>query len=85
MESVKTHKLCAVIIPFKNSRKGFSDLTGSFSHKLSHGNLYFMVVYYYDSNAILDKPIKNRKAATIRDAFIKTHKVLKSRGIDPKV
>ena len=44
-----------------------------------------MVLYDYDSNAILAKPIKNRQASTIRDTFLKIHNILKSRGSDPKV
>ena len=44
-----------------------------------------MIMYDYDSNAILSEPIKNRQAATIRDAFLNIHKILKSRGSDPKV
>ena len=44
-----------------------------------------MVFYDYDSNAILSKPIKNRQASTIRDAFLKIHNILKSRVSDPKV
>ena len=39
-----------------------------------------MVVYDYDRNAILSKPIKNRKAETMQYAFLKIHKVLKARG-----
>ena len=41
-------------------------------------------MYDYDSNAILVEQIKNRQAATIRDAFLNIHKVLKARGNDPK-
>ena len=44
-----------------------------------------MVMYDYDSNAILAEPIKNRQAATIRDAFLKVQKVLKAIGGNPKV
>ena len=85
---MNTYDLCATIIPFNLKRKGFSDLTGDFSHnssRESRRNLYVMVMYDYDSNVILAEPIKNGQAATIRDAFLKVHKVLKSRGIDPQV
>ena len=59
-ESLNTHKLCATISPFNLKRKVFSDLTGNLPHKSSRGNLYVMVVYEYDSNAILAETIKNR-------------------------
>ena len=83
-ETVKTHELCATVIPFNIKRKGFSDLTDAFPHKSSRGNLHVMVMYDYDSNAILVEPIKNRQAETIRDAFLNIQKVLKARGSDPK-
>ena len=43
-----------------------------------------MVIFDYDSNAILVEIIKNRQAATIRDAFLYTQKVLKARVNGPK-
>ena len=44
-----------------------------------------MVMYDYDSNAILAEPIKNMQAGTIYDAFLNIHKVLKSRGSDQNI
>ena len=44
-----------------------------------------MVVYDFDSNAILAEPIKNRQAVTICDAFLRMHKILKPRGNNPKL
>ena len=85
MESVKTHGVRAKIIPFKTKRKGFGDLIGYLPHKSICGNFYVMLVYEFDSNMILAEPIKNRQAETICDEFIKMHKILKSRGRDPKV
>ena len=61
MEGVKTHLICVNIIPFNTNKKGFSDITVSFPHKLICGNLYVMVVYDFDSNAILSEPIKTGK------------------------
>ena len=75
-------------MPLNLKRKGFSDLTSASPHKSSRGNLYVMVMYDYDSNAILAEPIKNSQAETIRGAFLKVHKihkVLKARGSNPKV
>jgi hypothetical protein len=40
--------------------KSYSDLTGRFPCKSELGNLYVMVLYAYDANAILVEPIKNR-------------------------
>ena len=58
VKTVKTHVLCATITPFNIKRKGFIDITGNVQHKSSRVNLYAMVMYDYDSNAILTKPIK---------------------------
>ena len=58
-ETVNTHELCVTIILFNFKKKGFSDLTGTFPKKSSRGNLYVMVLYDYDSNAILAEPIKD--------------------------
>ena len=44
-----------------------------------------MVMYDYDSNAIMSEPIKKSQAETIRDTFLKVHKVLKARGNEPKI
>ena len=41
--------------------------------------MYVVVVYEYDSNAILAEPIKNSQAETIRDVFRKIYRVLKAR------
>ena len=84
-ETVTTNELCAAMISLNIKREGCSYLTGALSHKSSKWNLYAMVMYDYDSNAILDEPIKNRQAKTIRDAFLNIHKVLKERGSETKV
>ena len=83
-ESVNNYELCATIITFNIKRSGFSDIAGSFPYQSSRGDLHVMVMYDYDRNSILAEPIKNRQASTIRHAFLKTHKVLKDRGIEQK-
>ena len=80
-----TCELCKTITLFNIKKKGFSDLTGAFPHKSRRGDLHFMFMYDYDRNAILDEPIKNRQAVTIRDSFFKFNKVLKTRSKKPKV
>ena len=81
---MKTHELCTTIVIFNMKRKGFSNLTGAFHNKSSRGNLFVTVLYDYDSNEILYKPIKNRQAATIRDYFLKIHNIIKSGGSNTK-
>ena len=43
-----------------------------------------IVVYDFEINAIISEPIKTRQAPTICDKFLKMHKILKSRGKNPK-
>ena len=47
------------------------DLTGKFPYKSSRGNQYFVVLYDYDSNAIVFGPIKSRQSKEILTAFQK--------------
>ena len=69
---------------FQYKIKGFIDIIGAFPHKSSRINLYVMVMYEYDSNAILSEPIKNRQAAAIRDFSLKFHNVLRTSGSEPE-
>jgi hypothetical protein len=83
--STKTFDVCGTIIPFVATRTGYHDLTGAFPHKSSRGNQYIFVLYDYDGNAILTQPIKNRQAATIRDAWLSLHQVLQRSGNAPNL
>ena len=64
-----THHAMALILPFESRMTGYVDLTGRFPYPSSQGNQYIMVMYDYDSNAIIAEPIRNRQAANIRNAF----------------
>ena len=81
----KTHDVLAVITPFKETNRAYSDQTGKFPYKSSQGNEYLLIVYDYDSNAILAEPLKNKATATIRDGWKKVHDKLASRGVAPKM
>ena len=82
---MKKNELCVAIVLFNIKRKGFSDLTKDFPHKSRRGNLYVMVIFDYDSNAILDKSIKKRHPVTIHNDFLNIYNILKSRCSDPNV
>ena len=81
----KTNDICAIITPFNTKERAYSDLTGRFPYKSSRGNEYLLVVYDYDSNAILVEPLKNRTAHVITKAWQKIHSTFKNRGVDPKL
>jgi hypothetical protein len=48
------------IVDMETTGKSYSDLTGKFPVHSDRGNLYVLVVYLDDDNAILVEPIKNR-------------------------
>ena len=63
----------------------FTDLTGRFPIKSSKGNQYIFILYAYDQNAILSRPIKNREKGTIKTAYKYLLKYLQRKGLHPKL
>ena len=51
------------------NRKIYSDQTGKFPYRLSRGNQYLLVMYDYDSNAIVFEPLKSRQTKEMTKAF----------------
>ena len=65
----KTYESSVQIIHIKPKKTTYSNQTGRFPYRSSRGNKYVMVMYNYDSNAILATPLKNRQAKSITDAW----------------
>jgi hypothetical protein len=63
----------------------YTDHTGRFPVVSSKGNKYIMVLYDYDSNAILAKPIKDCTAPELLKAFQFMEQELVARGLKPKL
>jgi hypothetical protein len=63
----------------------YSDQTGRFPVVSSKGNKYIMILYDYDSNAILAQPIKYRTAPKLLKAFQVMEQELVDRGLKPKL
>jgi hypothetical protein len=63
----------------------YTDQTGIFPVVSSKGNTYIMILYDYDSNAILDQPIKYRTAPELLKAFQFIKQELVARGLKPKL
>jgi hypothetical protein len=59
----------------------YSDQTGRFPTTSSRGNKYVMIVYDYDSNAILSETIISRTEAKLIRAYTKIHTYLCNRGL----
>ena len=68
-----TNTVVAQLVEFKQSNKGFFDLTGQFPYTSSRGNKYLLILYEYDSNAILAHPLKTRQAHEIKNAWSILH------------
>jgi hypothetical protein len=51
------------------TQKSYLDLTRCFPIHSSQGNLYVLVLYLYDDNAILVKPLKNRSKGKQMKAY----------------
>jgi hypothetical protein len=79
---IKTQFVYAATI---GAGKIYTDQTGRFPVVSSKGNKYIMIVYDYDSNAILAKPIKDRTAPELLKAFQFKEQELVARGPKPKL
>jgi hypothetical protein len=63
----------------------YTEQTGRFSVVSSKGNTYIMILYDYDSNAILVQPIKDRTAPELLKSFQFMEQELVARGLKPKL
>ena len=79
----RTHFVYAVVCETKG--QVHSDLTGRFHTPSSKGKHYILIVYCYDSNAILMRALQNRQAKTILDAYKSIHAQLLRGGCRPKL
>ncbi len=63
----------------------YMDLTRKFVAASSNGNNYLLIIYDYDSNAILAIPLKNCKAESIINAYKMGHARLCATGLKHKL
>ncbi len=63
--------------------KAYGDLTGRFPYQSSCGNQYFLVVYNYDSNAILVELLKYRNGTKIKNPYLAIINRLTTHGCAP--
>ena len=78
----KTHLVSYAV--FNLTEQISTDLTGRFPTTSSRGMKYVLVMYEYDSNAILTEAMKTRYADEHTRAFNKLHQYLKDHGFTPK-
>jgi hypothetical protein len=80
---VQTHFVSAKIVDI--TRQIYSDQTGRFPVTSSKGNQYIMIVYDYDSAAILAEPLKIRTEHELVRAYSKLHQHLTDCGLKPQL
>ena len=75
---IKVYNLFASIKEdiFTPKEKAYSDQTGRFPHKSTHGNQYIFTLYDYDGNTILAEPLKPRQGKVIATAATKFYEQL---------
>jgi hypothetical protein len=81
-QGIKTQYVYAATI---DAGQIYTDQTGRFPVVSSKGNKYIMILYDYDSNAILAQPIKDRTDPELLRAFQDVEQELVSRGLKPKL
>jgi hypothetical protein len=83
--NARTNVVFATILTSTDLKKSNSDQTGNFPIQSSRGYGYVMVLYDYDSNAILSKPLKNRQASELTNAWTKLYEKFQSNGYAPEL
>ena len=84
--NARTHFCYAAVVdPSEVSGQIYSDQTGKFVIASSAGNNYVLVVYDYDSNAILVEPMRSRTGPCILAAFQVIHARLVAAGLRPQL
>ncbi len=73
-----TNDIIATIVDFRHTNKAYFDLMGTSPYPSSSGNEYVFLLYDYDSNAILVKPMKTHQGAEITRAWKDLHQVFHS-------
>ena len=58
----------------------YTDLTGNFPVTTISGNKYVMVLYHYDSNGIIFRPMKTRSYIEAMGVYEDMHDYLKARN-----
>jgi hypothetical protein len=85
-ETEQTNLVFAAVLDYETAQHLIhSDLTGRFPIQSSRGMNYVLVVYDYDSNAILAEPMRNRTDAKMLRAYGIILNRLIARGLKPKL
>ena len=82
----RSHTIYAAILdPATPTGRTYSDLTGRFPIQSNRGAKYILVVYEYDSNAIIVRPLRNPTASEITYVFQSVIQYILARGLCPRL
>jgi hypothetical protein len=81
-QGIKTQYVYAATI---DAGQIYTDQKGIFPVVSSKGNKYIIILYDYDSNTILARPIKDRTAHELLRSFQVIEQELIARGLKPKL
>jgi hypothetical protein len=76
---------CFAAFADKHTGVLYNDLTGSFPYMSLEGNVCFLIVYHYESNAILGLPISGFNDNTVFAAYKTQFEFLESKGCKIKL
>ena len=84
-QEMKTNEV--FIAYFTTDKNGvvYTDLTGKFPITSLDGHKYILILYHYDSNAILVKPLKNRSDEETLKVYKEFYDELKQKGFTIKL
>jgi hypothetical protein len=69
----------------KNTGVVYNNCMGNFPFMSLNGNVWFFVMYHYETNAILAMPIPSLDSQSILEAYTKNFEFLVSKGYTPKI
>ena len=78
-------KTCLVFETVVDAGKVYSYQTGSFYVTYIKGVKYLLILYYYDTNAILSDPLKSRNGKDVLHDCTTYHEYLKEMVFRPKI
>ncbi len=77
--------LCFAAFADKRTEVLYNDLTGSFPYMSPEGNVCYLIVYHYESNAILGLPISGFDDNTVFTVYKTQFEFLESKGYKIKL
>ena len=81
----KTEEIFASYLAADSEGLIYTDLTGKFPMTSMQGNKYVLLLYHYDTNSIMVRPLKNRSDETTLKVYEELYNELTNKGFQPKL